>query len=140
MLDYLFYGFCYVLEVLGAVCAEGLDLLEGADGCVDVGAFVGDEFEVEAHGGEGEQEVGKDDGGVYAETLGCGDGDFGGDLRGAADFKERVVFADGHVLGHVTAGLAEEPDGSSVNGKAEAGADEAGVGRNHWVRVALEVW
>jgi hypothetical protein len=44
------------------------------------GAFAGDELEVEAHGGEGQQEVGEDDGGVDAEALGGGDGDFGGDV------------------------------------------------------------
>jgi hypothetical protein len=71
-----------------------------------------------------EQEVGEDDGRVDAEALGGGDGDFGGDVRGAADVEEGVVAADGHVLGHVTAGLAEEPDGSAVDRLAEAGADE----------------
>jgi hypothetical protein len=35
------------------------------------------------------------------------------------------VLADGHVLGHVAAGLAEEPDGSAVYGAAKTGADEA---------------
>jgi hypothetical protein len=36
-----------------------------------------------------------------------------------------VVLADGHVLGHVAACLAKEPDGGAINGLAEAGADEA---------------
>ena len=101
------------------------DLFVGADGLVDYGAFAVDELEVEAHGGEGKQEVGEDDGGVDAEAFGGGDGDFGGDRGSAADFEEGVVFADGHVLGHIAAGLAEEPDGSAVDGLAEAGADEA---------------
>ena len=89
------------------------------------GAFAGDELEVEAHGGEGKEEVGEDDGGVDAEALGGGDGDFGGDVGRAADVEEGVVLADGHVLRHVAAGLAEEPDGGAVDGLAEAGADEA---------------
>ena len=114
-----------VAEFFGAVGAEGADLLGGADGVVDYGAFAGDELEVEAHGGEGQQEIGEDDGGVDAEAFGGGDGDFGGDVGGAADFEEGVVLADGHVLRHVAAGLAEEPDGSAVDGLAEAGADEA---------------
>ena len=72
-----------------------------------------------------EQEVGEDDGCVDAEALGGGDGDFGGDFRGAADFEQGVVLADGHVLRHVAAGLAEEPDGGAVDGLAEAGTNEA---------------
>ena len=104
------------------------------------GAFAVDELEVEAHGGEGEQEVGEDDGGVDAEALGGGDGDFGGDGGGAADVEEGVVLADGHVLGHVAAGLAEEPDGRAVDGLAEAGSDEAGgaVGA-HCMRLAPRI-
>ena len=117
-----------VVEVVGAVGAEGLDLFEGAERCVDDGAFAGDEFEVEAHGREGKQEVGEDDGGVDAEAFGGGDGDFGGDFGGAADVEQRVVAADGHVFRHVAAGLAEEPDGGAVDGLAEAGADEAAAG------------
>jgi hypothetical protein len=40
-----------------------------------------------------------------------------------------VVAANGHVLGHVAAGLAEEPDGGAVYRLAEAGTDEtAGAG------------
>src|ERR1700761_8400824 len=114
------------VELARAVGAEGAYLLEGAEGLVDDGAFAVDELEVEAHGGEGEEEVGEDDGGVDAEALGGGDGDLGGEGGGAADVEEGVVAADGHVLGHVAAGLAEEPDGSAVDGLAQAGADEAG--------------
>ena len=125
---YFFYGAGDVGEVFGAVGAEGGDLVVGADGDVDLRAFAGDEFEVEAHGGEGQEEIGEDDSRVDTEALGGGDGDFGGDVRGAADFEEGVVLADGHVLGHVAAGLAEEPDGGAVDGLAEAGADEAAGG------------
>ena len=128
MHGHFFYGAGDVEEVVGAVGAEGLDLLAGADGVVDYGAFAVDEFEVEAHGGEGEKEVGEDDGGVDAEALRGGDGDFGGDVGGAADVEEGVVLADGHVLGHVAAGLAKEPDGGAVDGQAETGTDEAAGG------------
>ena len=103
---------------------------------MDLGAFVGDELEVEAHGGEGQQQVGEDDGGVDAEALGGGDSDFGGDLGGAADVEQGVVLADGHVLRHVAAGLAEEPDGGAVDGEAEAGTNEtAAVGPGSRVRL-----
>ena len=116
-------------EFIRPVGTEGAGLVGGAEGGVDLGAFVGDKLEVEAHGSEGEQEVGEDDGGVDAEAFGGGDGDFGGNFRGAADFEEGVVLADGHVLGHVAAGLAEEPDGGTVDGLAEAGTNKtAAVG------------
>ena len=121
-------GTGYVLEVVGRVGAEGLDLSVGADGGLDVGAFAGDEVEVEAHGGEGQEEVGEDDGGVDAEDFGGGDRDFGGDGGSAADFEQGVMAADGHVFGHVAAGLAKEPDGGAVYGLAEAGADETAGG------------
>jgi hypothetical protein len=35
-----------------------------------------------------------------------------------------VVPTDSHVLGHVAAGLAEEPDGGAIDRLAEAGAHE----------------
>ena len=118
----------YVAQLFDAVGLEGLDLFEGADRGVDLGAFAGDELEVEAHRREGEQEVSEDDGGIDAESFGGGDGDLGGDLGGAADLEQGVVLADGHVLGHVAAGLAEEPDGRAIDGLAEAGTDESAGG------------
>ena len=57
---------------------------------MDDGAFAGDELEVEAHGGEGEEEVGEDDGGVDAEALGGGDGDFCGDFWGVRQISSSV--------------------------------------------------
>ena len=56
-------------ELLGAVGAEGLDVLQGANRRVDLRAFAGDELEVQAHGGEREQEVSEDDGSVAAEAA-----------------------------------------------------------------------
>ncbi len=88
-------------------------------------AFIGHELEVEAHGREGQKQVGKDDGGIDAEAFGGGDGHLRGDGGGAADFEQGVVAADGHVLRHVAAGLAEKPDGSAVDGLAQAGTNEA---------------
>ncbi|HLI78110.1 MAG TPA: hypothetical protein VKV02_14285, partial [Acidobacteriaceae bacterium] len=46
----------------------------------------------------------------------------------AADLEQAVVLADGHVLGHIAASLAEKPHGGAVDGLAEAGADEAAGG------------
>ncbi len=95
---------------------------------MDDGAFAGEELEVDPHGCEREEEVGEDDGGVDTETLGSGDGDLCGDFGGAADVEQRMVLADGHVLRHVAAGLAQKPDGSAIDGLAEAGANEAAAG------------
>ena len=104
---------------------QSLDGFERANGSVDLRAFAGDEFEVEAHGGEGQEEVGEDDGSVDVEAFGGGDGDFRGDGWSPADVEQRVVLTHGHVLGHVAAGLAEKPDGRAIHGLAEAGANEA---------------
>ena len=90
-----------------------------------MGAFAGYELEVEAHGGEGQEEVGEDDGGVDVEALGGGDGDFSGDVGRPADVEQGVMLAHGHVLGHIAAGLAEEPNGGAIDGLAETGANEA---------------
>jgi len=56
----------------------------------------------------------------------------------AADVEEAVVLTDGHVLGHVAAGLAEEPDGGAIDRLAEAGAHEPAAalgvqGRRRWI-------
>jgi len=92
---------------------------------VDAGTLVGDELKVEAHGREWKQKVGEDDGCVDAETFGGGDGDLGGYIGCAAYVQQTVVTADGAILRHVAARLAEEPDGSAVDGLAKAGAKES---------------
>ena len=85
----------------------------------------------QAHDLERKQEVGEDDGGVDAEKLGGGDGDFGGECRLLADFEQGMLLANGAVLGHVASCLAHEPDGSAVDGLGLAGANEEGIGRRH---------
>ena len=92
---------------------------------MDDGAFAVDELEVEARGGEGQEEVtGEDGGGVdAAEALGGGDGDFGGDGWGCGRMSRREWWRRTAMYsGHVAAGLAEEPDGRAVDGLAKAGA------------------
>ena len=108
----------------GAVGDERIDGFGIAERLVDDGAFALLEFKVEAHAIEREEQVGKDDGGVDAELFRGGDSDFGGKLGAPADFEERMMAADFHVFGHIAAGLAEEPDGGTVDGLAQAGADE----------------
>ena len=46
-----FDGLGDVEEVFDAIGAEGLDGFQRTNGGVDLGAFAGDEFEVETHGG-----------------------------------------------------------------------------------------
>ncbi len=121
-------GFGDVAELAGAVGAESLYVLERAYGPMHDGAFAVEELELEAHGREGEEEIGEDDGGVDAEALGGGDGDLGGEGGGAADVEQRVMAAHGHVLRHVAAGLAEKPDRGAIDGLTQAGADEAAAG------------
>jgi hypothetical protein len=81
------------------------------------------ELEGQAHGFEGQQQVGKDDGRIDAELFSGGDGDFSGQIGLLADFDQRVVLADVAVLLHVAAGLAQKPDGGAVD---RDGADRRG--------------
>ena len=85
--------------------------------------LAGLKLEVQAHGLQRQQQVGKDDGRVHAQLLGGGDGDLGGQLRLLADFHQGVVLADVAVLLHVAAGLAQKPDRRAVH---RAGADRRG--------------
>ena len=85
----------------------------------------------QAHDFQRKQQVGKDDGGVDAQSLGCGDGDFGGQRGLLADFDEGVVLADFAVLGHVTSRLAHKPNRGRVGGKTFTSTDEERIGRRH---------
>lgn len=124
MRDNFFDGLGNVVEVVGAIGAECADLFERANGGVDDGALACEEFEVEAHGSEGEEEIREDDGGVDAETFGSCDGDFSGEVRSVTDFEQGMMLTNGHVLRHITAGLAKEPDRSAIDGLTKAGSDE----------------
>ena len=48
-----------------------------------------------------------------------------------ADFEQRILLADGAILGHVASGLAHEPDGRAVDGLSLAGANEEGIRGGH---------
>jgi hypothetical protein len=54
-------------EVVGTVGAESADVFGGADGVVDDGTLASLELEGQAHWFEGEEQVGKDDGGIDVE-------------------------------------------------------------------------
>ena len=101
--------------------------LRGAHRLVNHRALAGLEFEGKPHALEGKQQVGKNDGRIDTELFRGGDGDFRGQLGLLADFKQGMVAADGLVLRHVAAGLAQEPDGRAVDRPAQAGAQKAGA-------------
>ena len=135
------HGFGDIAEFGGAVGAQVRDVFFAAHGLLDDGAFAGGEVKGQAHDFEGKQEVGEDDGGVDSEKFCGGDGDLGGERGLLADLEQRVLLADGAVLGHVASGLAHEPDGSAVDGLRLAGANEAGIwGRHELLNVAFLAW
>ena len=87
-------------------------------------SFASDKLKVEAHRCEGQQKVGEDDRGVYSEALSGSNSHLGGDLRCAADFKQRVMLANGHIFRHVAASLAEEPHRRTIYLLPETGTDK----------------
>jgi hypothetical protein len=67
------------------------------------------EFELHAHRFEDQQDVGKDDRGVYAQPLGRSDRNFGRQRRIFAELEESGFGADGPVFGLVAARLPNIP-------------------------------
>ncbi len=114
-----------------AVGGENLNIFRGANRLLDHRAFSGGEVEGQTHDFQGKQKVGKDDGGVDAQSLGSRDGDFGGDRGLLADFDKGVVLADFAVLGHIAARLAHKPDWGRVGGKTFTGTDEGRIRGRH---------
>ena len=91
-------------------------------------AFSGLKLKGQPHAFEGQQQVGEDDRRVDIELLGGGDGDLGGELGLLADFEQGVVLADGLILRHIAARLAQKPDRRAVDREPQAGAHEAAAG------------
>src|SRR5258708_9088870 len=60
-----------------------------------------------------------------------GDGDFGGQRRFFADFKQRMLLAYGPVFAHVAPSLTHEPDRSALNWMGFTGAHEDGIRGRH---------
>ena len=48
-----------------------------------------------------------------------------------ADFEQRMLLANGAVLGHVASGLPHKPDGSALDRLRLTGANEERIGRRH---------
>lgn len=95
----------------------------GTDGFGQIGAGVA-EFELEAHGFGGDENVRKDDDGVDAEEAKRLQRDFDGEVGRLANFQKRVICADGAVFGEVAAGLPHHPDRKARKSFAAAGTEE----------------
>ena len=117
-----------VAEFGGAVGAQALNIGERANRMMNDRAFAGLKLKGQSHAFEGQQQVGEDDRGVDIELLGGGDGDLGGELGLLADFEQGVVLADGLILRHIAARLAQKPHRRAVDRTAQAGAHEAAAG------------
>ena len=81
-------GFAYITQFCGAVGAQFVDVGHCANRLVDHRAFAVNELEVKAHRGEGEQQIGKDDGRIHVKLLCSGDCDLGCEAWGAANLKQ----------------------------------------------------
>ena len=82
------------------------------------------EFEFEAHGFGGDEDVGENDDGVNAEEAKGLERDLDGEVGRFANLKKCVICADGAILGEIAAGLAHHPDGEARECFAAAGAEE----------------
>src|SRR5439155_1493284 len=75
---------------------------------------------------ERQQDVGEQDGGVDGEAADRLKRDLGGEVRRVAQLEQRVLLAQGAVLGEVAARLAHEPNRGGVDRLAPARPQEAG--------------
>ena len=103
----------------------------GADGFGKIRAFVL-EFEGQAHGLGGDEDVRENDDGVDAEAAKRLDGDFECQIGSLADLEERMLCTDFAVFRKVAAGLAHHPDREARNGLAAASAQEQFFAGQAW--------
>src|SRR5581483_2167724 len=101
----------------------------------DLGSIAFDELEIEPHDFERKQQIGKDDGGIYAQPLSSSDRHVGSKLRSFTDLDDRVLLSDLSVLGHVAPSLAHEPDGRHIHRLPAARTNKAGIRSRHSVEV-----
>lgn len=99
------------------------DITVGAHGRRQVRAGVA-EFERQAHGFGGNQDVGENDDCIDAEEAEGLERDFDGEVGRFADFEERVMGANGAIFGQIAAGLTHHPDGKTRNSFATACAEK----------------
>jgi len=136
MCDDAFDGAGDIVKFVGAIREEIGDILRRPDWMTNNWTFSSLKFEVETHRSEWQQEIGEDDGGVDVELFGGCNGDFGCELRRAANFEQRVMLAHGLIFRHVATRLAKKPDRSAIDGAPQTRADEAfspgKYGRGFW--------
>ena len=92
------YGFGNIAQLGGAVGAQVRDVFLAAHRLLDHRTLAGGKMKGQAHHFERQQQIGKNNGGIDAEKFGGRDGDFGGDRRLLADFKQRVLLANRAIL------------------------------------------
>ena len=109
------------------VVAQPIDVGGLADRPLDRGAFPLDEVDRQAHRPEGQQQIGKENGGVDVDEIDRLQRDGDGELGMTADFQEGMAFPQRPVVGHVAPRLAHEPDRRRIDGLAPAGAKETVV-------------
>src|SRR5581483_2341226 len=88
----------YVSEFGGAVGLELRDCPGISQRTRDLGSIAFDELEIQPHNFKRKQQIGKDDGRVDAQSLGCGDGHVRCKLWSLANLDDRVLFSDLTVL------------------------------------------
>ena len=89
------------------------------------GSFALDEIEIEPHRGEGNQKVREQDCGVDVDDVHGLQRDRHREFGRSADVEQGVALPQGPVVGHVTPGLAHEPDRRHVNRLPPAGLQES---------------
>ena len=82
MLYHFANGFSNVAQLGAAVGLKGVHIGLRTQRLFDHRALSGSKAEGQTHDLKGQQEIGKDDGGVHIELFSSGDGDIGGDFRG----------------------------------------------------------
>ena len=101
-----------------------VDILGRPNRALDGRALALDEVERDAHRLERQEQVGKQDGGVDLDATQGLQGDFGREIRRAAQLQKGVFLAEGAVFRHVAAGLPHEPDRCLVDGFTPARAQK----------------
>ena len=83
---------------------------------------------------EGQEQVGEKNGRVEVDRLDRLQRDLRRKVRGPAELEQRVPFAQGPVVGHVTARLPHQPNGRMRYGLAKKGAEKYVVFECHGAR------
>ena len=109
---------------LGFEVAEPGQVLLGGERLFDDGPDAGDDVHPEADGGDGDHDVGVEDGGVDAVAADRLQGDLGGQVRLPDDVEDAAGAAQGPVLGQRAPGLAHEPHGDLATPLAPARPQE----------------